>query len=87
MQPSKTKDIIMSSIDPVISDPRVQDWPLMASPVPLLAIFVMYLITIRQGPKLMASQKALELSSLICVYNVGLVLLSAYMFYEVSGVK
>lgn len=55
----------------------------MATPGPILTIFFMYLVTIKQGPKLMASQKAMELSSLIFLYNIGLVVLSAYMFYEV----
>lgn len=67
------------------SDPRVQDWPLMATPGPIVTIFFMYLVTITQGPKLMASQKSMELSALIFIYNVGLVCLSAYMFYEVRG--
>ncbi|XP_053395945.1 elongation of very long chain fatty acids protein 4-like [Mercenaria mercenaria] len=63
-------------------DTRVQEWPLMATPGPVLTIFLMYLITIKQGPKLMEAQKAMDLKKCIVVYNLGLVALSAYMFYE-----
>ncbi|KAJ8305414.1 hypothetical protein KUTeg_015959 [Tegillarca granosa] len=63
-------------------DPRVNDWLLMETPGPILAIFVLYLITVRQGPKLMEQQKPLQLNNVLIMYNIVLVGLSAYMFYE-----
>ncbi|XP_060593391.1 elongation of very long chain fatty acids protein 4-like [Ruditapes philippinarum] len=63
-------------------DPRVQNWPLMATPGPILTIVLFYLIAIRQGPKIMDGQKVMGLKMFKLCYNVGLVLLSAYMFYE-----
>ncbi|KAJ8305412.1 hypothetical protein KUTeg_015957 [Tegillarca granosa] len=65
-------------------DPRVNDWLLMETPGPILAIFVLYLITVRQGPKLMEQQKPLQLNNVLIMYNIVLVGLSAYMFYEVK---
>ncbi|KAL3868979.1 hypothetical protein ACJMK2_041724 [Sinanodonta woodiana] len=63
-------------------DPRVQNWPLMESPWPVLSILILYLITLRQGPKLMEQQKPFQMSEFLVLYNLGLVLMSAYMFYE-----
>ncbi|WAR24220.1 ELOV4-like protein [Mya arenaria] len=54
----------------------------MASPVATLSIFFMYIFTVRQGPRLMEAQKAMDISAAIVIYNAGLVLLSAYMCYE-----
>ena len=66
-----------------VADPRVADWPLMASPGPVVTIFLLYLATVRQGPRLIEGQKAVEISSLVVVYNAVLVIMSAYMCYEV----
>ena len=68
----------------ILPDQRVQDWPLMETPGPILTIILLYMITVHQGPKLMESQKPLDISSVLVVYNFALVGLSAYMFYEVS---
>ena len=56
----------------------------MATPGPILTIFFLYIVTVRQGPKLMESQKPVDISKILVVYNMGLVVLSAYMCYEVS---
>ena len=56
----------------------------MQTPGPILTIILLYIVTVRQGPKLMESQKPVELSRVLVVYNFALVALSAYMFYEVS---
>ena len=64
-------------------DPRVQDWPLMATPGPILSIFLLYIVTVKLGPKFLEAQKPIDLSSVLVVYNFALVVLSAYMCYEV----
>ncbi|XP_069126862.1 very long chain fatty acid elongase 4-like [Argopecten irradians] len=63
-------------------DPRVQSWPLMETPVPLLTLLVLYLVMVYQGPRAMAPHKPLPLTSVLVAYNLALVCLSAYMFYE-----
>ena len=68
-----------------VPDPRVEDWLLMKTPVPIAAIFILYLIAVFWGPRLMARHPPLDLKYVIIIYNLGLVLLSMYMFFEVSS--
>uniref|UniRef100_A0A8C5N847 Elongation of very long chain fatty acids protein n=1 Tax=Gouania willdenowi TaxID=441366 RepID=A0A8C5N847_GOUWI len=57
-------------------------WPLVSSPVPIISIFLCYLLIIWVGPKLMAKRQPVYLKPVLIVYNFGMVCLSAYMFYE-----
>ena len=66
-----------------LSDPRVSDWPLMSSPGVPLATVGVYLAVVALGPRLMKDRLPLSLQAPIVVYNLGLVLMSAYMCYEV----
>jgi elongation of very long chain fatty acids protein 4 len=63
-------------------DPRVADWLLVRSPLPIIAIFFIYLCLIFMGPKWMRNRAPLQLKPLLFVYNAFQVGLSAYMFYE-----
>ncbi|XP_076075654.1 very long chain fatty acid elongase 7-like [Mytilus galloprovincialis] len=63
-------------------DPRVNDWLLMETPIPVVIIFVSYLLMVKFGPKLMEHRKPLQLHNVLIAYNLFMVLLSAYMFYE-----
>jgi len=65
-------------------DPRVDGWPLMHSPYPTLILTASYLLIVYLGPKYMASREAYSLKTFIIVYNFMLVLLSIYMFHEVT---
>ncbi|XP_074649186.1 very long chain fatty acid elongase 4-like [Tubulanus polymorphus] len=66
----------------IFSDPRVENWFLMKSPVPTLLIVAAYLLICICGPMLMKNRKPFNLKFLIIPYNFALVGLSAYMFYE-----
>ncbi|XP_046353432.1 elongation of very long chain fatty acids protein 7-like [Haliotis rufescens] len=66
----------------VMGDPRVTSWPLMQSPWAVSAIVVAYLVLVKQGPRLMEPHKPLNLQRILVVYNLSLVCLSCYMFYE-----
>lgn len=66
-----------------IIDPRVGDWLLMPSPYPTLILTALYLLIVYLGPKYMEKREAFSLKYFIIVYNFLLVILSAYMFYEV----
>ena len=57
---------------------------MIGSPWPMLALTVLYLVVVNQGQKFMADKQPLSLKPLLIVYNFLLVLLSAYMFWEVS---
>jgi len=65
------------------SDPRVNDWPLMSSPFPTLAICLTYAYVVKRlGPKLMENRKPFELKNPIIVYNLFQVIFSTWLFYE-----
>ncbi|XP_072047659.1 very long chain fatty acid elongase 4-like isoform X1 [Amphiura filiformis] len=65
-----------------VKDPRTQEWPLVASPFPLLALVALYLFVVWYGPKVMSGYRPLNLKYLMILYNAGLVALSAYMCVE-----
>lgn len=56
----------------------------MKSPVPSAVICFLYLVAVATGPHIMANRKPLHLKWIIIPYNFSLVILSAYMFYEVN---
>ncbi|CAI8056742.1 Elongation of very long chain fatty acids protein AAEL008004, partial [Geodia barretti] len=64
-------------------DPRVADWFLMDSPFPTLALCLAYLGMCYAGPRMMANREPFQLRPVIIVYNLVMVLVSAYMCYEV----
>ncbi|KAA0194984.1 Elongation of very long chain fatty acids protein 7 [Fasciolopsis buskii] len=65
-------------------DPRVENWPLMDSPVPTFAIVTFYLIFVLWlGPKLMARRSTgFNMRSLMLIYNLAMVLFSGWLWYE-----
>lgn len=67
------------------SDPRVNNWALMSSPFPTLAICLFYAYFVKVlGPKLMENRKPLDLRRVMMCYNLFQVILSSWLFYEVS---
>ena len=68
----------------VISDVRVNDWPMMSSPWPCVFILVAYLIFIKMGPTIMKGRQPMELKYVLIVYNVAMVMLSGYIGFQVS---
>ena len=65
-------------------DPRVDDWLLMRTPFPTAILFFLYLIVVWIGPAFMRDKRPFQIKWLLVIYNLGLVGLSFYMFYEVS---
>ena len=74
----------MVSLALYFTDPRVEDWLLMRTPFPAMGFIAAYFVFLWIGPKFMVNRKALDLKPILIVYNFGLVMLSAYMFYEVG---
>ena len=63
-------------------DPRVQSWPLVASPVPTILICVSYVFFVKfAGPKWMENRKPFDLRKSMMVYNLLMTLLSFALFY------
>lgn len=56
---------------------------MIATPWPTIALVAMYLFIVKVGPKIMENRKAYSLREVLIVYNFALVLLSAWMVYEV----
>ena len=66
-------------------DPRSANWPLMHSPFPILTILVTYIYFVKViGPKYMKDRKPFKIEKLIILYNILMVLLSAFFFFYVS---
>ena len=60
---------------------------MIASPWPTISFVAAYLFIVKVGPKIMEKRKAYDLREVLIVYNFALVLLSAWMAYEVSAVE
>ena len=70
------------------SDPRVNDWAMMSSPIPTLAICLFYVYFVKVlGPKLMENRKPFNLRRIMIFYNLFQVIFSTWLFNEslVSG--
>ena len=68
-----------------LPDPRVADWFLMQSPLPTIALIIIYLTIVNIGPRLMKNRKPFDLKPILVVYNLFLVGLSAYIVFEVCA--
>ncbi|KAG6926395.1 ELOVL fatty acid elongase 7, partial [Chelydra serpentina] len=64
------------------ADPRTDPWLLVYSPLPVTLVFTLYLLFVALGPRLMQKWEPLRLKGLLTAYNLTLVALSIYMFYE-----
>lgn len=81
-------NISIPSLNPclVLTDPRVNDWPLMFSPIPTVAMVAFYLyVVIFLGPRVMANRKPFKLNNVLIVYNAAQVVFSLTMLWEVSN--
>ncbi|XP_072879996.1 very long chain fatty acid elongase 2 isoform X2 [Hemitrygon akajei] len=65
-----------------IRDPRVRGWALLDSYLPTLFLTLLYLSTIWLGTKYMREKPAFSLRGHLILYNLGVMLLSLYMFIE-----
>lgn len=67
------------------ADPRTKNWFfLWADPVPAVTLALIYLFIVIFGPRYMKHREAFHvLSSILFVYNIALVILSAYMVEEI----
>jgi hypothetical protein len=69
-----------------VSDPMVDSWFLMSSPVPVLTILGSYLyFVLKLGPQLMATRRAFNLQKILVTYNFYQVLFSLWLCTLVSA--
>lgn len=53
-----------------VSDPRVEEYPMLGSPIPIACLIVGYLYFVKNlGPKLMENRKPFELNNVMIAYN------------------
>lgn len=67
-----------------ISDQRVRGMLLLDNYIPTFALTVIYLLIVWLGPKYMKHRQPYSCRGPMVLYNLGLTLLSVYMFYEVN---
>ncbi|XP_077018199.1 very long chain fatty acid elongase 5 isoform X2 [Tamandua tetradactyla] len=66
-------------------DTRVKGWFLLDNYIPTLICSVIYLLIVWLGPKYMKNKQPFSCRGILVVYNLGLTLLSLYMFCEIEG--
>lgn len=60
----------------------------MSSPLPQTIIIGAYIYFVTSlGPRMMENKKSFDLKKVLIIYNFGVVALSLYMCYEVSGLQ
>ncbi|GAA6078387.1 elongation of very long chain fatty acids protein 4b [Tachysurus ichikawai] len=67
-----------------IADKRVEQWPMMSSPLPTLGFSVLYLLFLWAGPQYMQHRDAFKLRKTLIIYNFSMVLLNFYICKELS---
>jgi len=68
-----------------IRDKRLDDWAMMSSPWPSVALSSAYVLAVTViGPRFMRDRKPYDIKAVMQVYNVIQVILSAYIVYEAS---
>lgn len=69
-------------------DPRVQDWFLMRSPVPVVMMSIGYVIFSKYiGPRMMANKKAFDLRKTMIVYNMFHVAYNAWLLVDIWSLR
>lgn len=63
-------------------DSRVQGFLLLDNYLPTFALTVVYFLIVWMGPKFMKNRQPYSCRGLMLLYNLGVTLLSFYMFYE-----
>lgn len=67
-------------------DKRVADWPLMQSPIPTVALILLYLSTVHFGPQIMKNRKPFQLRWVLVFYNLFMTFLNLYIAVEVCHI-
>jgi hypothetical protein len=71
-----------------ISDPKVDSWLFMHSPVPVVSILLVYLyFVLKLGPQLMEKRKAFDLKRVLIGYNLYQVVFSMWLCCKAITVK
>ena len=69
----------------ISTDRRLDGYPLMSSPTPTAVLVGLYLLFVMIGPRIMKHRQPVNVKIPMMIYNIFLVILSYYMFHEVSS--
>lgn len=82
--PLSPENIKCSIIFPILLDPRTQNWYLMRTPWPGLALMILYLMAVFKWlPKYMSNRPAYDLRGAIAIYNIIQIIGCSYVVYQV----
>ncbi|KAM0733699.1 Very long chain fatty acid elongase 7 [Formica fusca] len=66
-----------------LADPRTQDYFMISTPWPCIALLGFYIYFIYYiGPRFMARRQPFQLNRILQIYNVSQIILNAYIFYK-----
>ncbi|XP_026175162.1 elongation of very long chain fatty acids protein 4-like isoform X2 [Mastacembelus armatus] len=68
-----------------IADKRVENWPMMSSPFPTLALSCLYLLFLWVGPRYMKDRQPYTFRRTLIIYNFGMVVLNFYIGKEIAS--
>lgn len=72
----------------LLSDPRVNEWFMMQSPFPTLALCVFYAYFSKSlAPRIMKNRQPFDLRKTLVYYNLFQTIFSTWIFYEVTIFK
>lgn len=82
--------LVASSTAPfllALPDLRTHSWFLVRSLLPVTLLWAFDLLLVVEGPRLMSHEEPLRLAGPLTAYNLGLMVLSGHMFYEVRALQ
>lgn len=72
----------------LLSDPRVDSWPFMQSPIPVITILAAYLyFVLKLGPQIMEKRQAFDLKGMLVAYNAYQVVFSIFLCVQALQVN
>ena len=77
----------ISNLTKLLLDPRVNHLPFMDNPIWNIVSVLFYLLIVKTGPAFMKNRKPFEFRKLLFCYNIIIVVLSVWMFFEVKLVS
>jgi GNS1/SUR4 family len=84
LQPDRGKTFVNALKSHFPTDPRLENYYLTRdSPMPVVTIFISYILLCKYGPKLMESQKPFNLKYVMIAYNLLQVFGNLYFITEV----
>lgn len=80
---SQVNELVVRTLGP--GDSRVEEWPLVRSPLPTLGLCFAYVLTVKIfGPAFMKSRQPYNIRWLMIIYNLSMVVVSTWLVYRLG---